>query len=572
MRRRRAERGSLVTTLFVISFIAVVAFSLALMSYQHWLHASRAHSRLMARTLAESAATQATARLVGESGFTTDDTLASVFAATPPDRPPLTAQQAVEMLAQDAGGGSGIGYVCFAPSVATRYGLAHVSKHNATDASIEFRGARIPGQCARIVAHGACNGETYDLLTLVYVPPFPMAIISSGPLDSTGGLVVTGVRNANDFTGAVEDIPSNRRAKITVASNSNDAQAADIGPGATVYGTLQAVGGIRVAAGSEVKGSVLPRSQPVELPDFSYETLRERIAPSNIRNIEQDPSTFGLPISGMVSDFTVDWLYRGSGNLYVSGNVTLDGGVLLVDGDLRVSGSVQGNGCIVVSGSTTIERGATLSTDNMVALVSRGPITLRGQDRKRSFIQGVVYSEARIDATHLTIVGSILTRSSSEGDGAMRLHDVNVVCSPTSARAVVGLPFRTSADDDTTHLMASFLVDADDPTRVSWTGTAIPIKWDIGAMTAFPDVGAKRTWKGITRDELKRRYVELDAAYVHDGANGGNIANRGRAGEIDTYLDAVQRGSDANQTILSFDLNKLLTVVSRYRVLLWRPL
>ncbi|NDD30274.1 MAG: hypothetical protein EB084_18610 [Proteobacteria bacterium] len=573
-RRRTAERGSLATTLFVITFIIAVAFSLALMSYQHWLFSRRAHDRQVARNLAESAAALAVAHMLkdAESSKAPPDSLGtfgaqndfdSVITLTTPGSPALSKEQALTALSRDPRGGEGIAYVCFAPSVKARYHLTRLSRNNTSDSSVAGVGARIPPHSAQIVAYAACHGEIYEMQTVIFVPPAPLALIASGDVDTTGGLVVTGVSDARAYPGTPATIPVAKRRTTLVVSNSTASDAVCLGSGAYIRGRVQAVGGISIAKGNVVTGGVVPNAQAVELPDITVEKARsECFADGNGLRC--------LDVSGSTGDLEVDWFNHATSGLTVNGDLMLEGGTLVVDGDLHVTGTVHGDGAIIVDGSVTIDRGATLNADTSYALISRGLITLRGQVRNSSYVQGMVYSETGVKAAHLTILGSLFTRNSS-GSGSVALDDVNVVCAPLGLRWPIGLPFSTEADDDETIIAGMARPSAGG--QLLYSLTAIPFKTDGGK--TWP-CGEKARFTTLPRNELVERLLSFDDGAPHPGAIGGTIRNRaGSRGSMDnlnSYLNLLATPQKDPRHAVSFDANKLLKRTRTPRFLIWAPL
>ena len=578
-RRRVSERGSLATTLFVITFIIAVAFSLALMSYQHWLFSRRAHNRQIARNLAESAAALTVARMVGDpsandddglGSFGTRDDIKSVVTLTAPGTPVLSTEQALAALDRDPSGGEGIAYVCFAPSVKTRHRLARLSRHNTTDASVPGVDLRIPPHAAQVIAHGVCHGEVQEIETVIYVPPLPLALMASGPISTTGKVEVTGLREVQAFNGSVESIPPQKRAHVTVVSNSGAAPAIRMAA-AAIYGSLQTVGTVSLGRNTFVSGGVRQHANPEDIPDINVDSI--------VKQVEGNAYTLEVSSSG---DLTVDWPSKSSGSLTVNGDLSLEGGTLCVNGNLHVTGCVKGDGCVAVKGSTTIDKGATLNADNVVALLSCGPISLKGTSRTSSFIQGLVYSESGVSASHLTILGGLITNSArtSADAGVVSLDDATVVASPLATKKIrANAPFKSDLDDDVTIYTGYVKPDASDLTgrRKVYRGTAIAYwnnphdkdePYDRANVGRFMSTNISDIVQGIKAYDLATEGGITDLLIVNTG---NNITSRGREGEVYDYFRRLALG-DPSTTLVEIDVNRLLKTVKRPRFLLWRPL
>jgi hypothetical protein len=179
-----------------------------------------------------------------------------------------------------------------------------------------------------------------------------------------------------------------------------------------VAGDVQAVGNIQLAPGDDcqVGGEVRGGALPVSLPQVNLQALDPA-----------GPGCVDLPAS--MTSQTLSGRGRASGSLLVNGDLELDAALLFVAGDLRVRGGVKGKGAIVVLGTTTIENGCSLDAGHRLALLSRGDVTLTGGGAQGSFFQGLVYTEGRLTANQLTLVGSVL----AQGNGPVGLTESNVV-------------------------------------------------------------------------------------------------------------------------------------------------
>jgi cytoskeletal protein CcmA (bactofilin family) len=534
--------------MLVIGVIVVVAFSLTAMSFQHWGFGQRAHNRQVARNMAASVASLAAARLI----------------ADPALGAPVHADDTVTYADPDNPGASAV--VTFVPAEAARLGIA-CSLNNQTETSVDGAGSRVPRRTAQILAHGQCRGATAEVEMMLYVPPYPLALIASGPLTSTGGLVVSAIRDARDYQPDLSALPASKKAMATVASNDGGELAVELGPGAVINGNLQAVGQIKLAPDDVVKGAVMPQSNPAPLPDLDVSRALAACDTPQRRS-------WSIPAATRETDMHVEWMRRCEGSLQVDGDLTMDGATLVVTGDLHVTGSVKGKGSIVAGGAITIDRGADFDADNVVAVLAHGPITLSGVERAHSFLQGVVYSETSIRANHLTVLGTVMTKA-LPGQGAIALDDVSVVCAPVTVQTRFGLPASSGADDDESVWSATAYPDPADP-----TGKAL--RFDVSLISYSNDLHPNQQYQGggsnLTRKQAEDLILQLDLRAPHPGATGHNISNDKTMKGVPCveilhqYFDKLEASPPDSSDMLNLDMNRLLKPAAQPRVLLWRYL
>ncbi|MCP6756050.1 hypothetical protein NL533_30975, partial [Klebsiella pneumoniae] len=83
-----------------------------------------------------------------------------------------------------------------------------------------------------------------------------MAIVSTGPITSHGPLLISGLKNGHDFTGAVTTLPPEKLLRASMASNLDGDNAISLDAGAEVNGNVQARGRIHLAPDDVVRGAV----------------------------------------------------------------------------------------------------------------------------------------------------------------------------------------------------------------------------------------------------------------------------------------------------------------------------
>jgi hypothetical protein len=301
------------------------------------------------------------------------------------------------------------GLLSFHPGKALDLGIP-VSLNNVdSDAALEGWGGRvIPPEAAQLVAVGTCGDTSRTVEVVVHVPRFPYVVSSSGSFSSEGPLVLGVLPEDGDPAQFDPDdlLPGH------LASN----DAVDLRGEAVISGDVEAVSDISIADPAQVRGLVRPNSSPVPL------------AKIRITDYEPNPAVTDS-FSGSSGPAELSGFYQGSGQVMVNGGLDLEGAVLYVDGDLHVSnGGIKGKGAVISTGSITVDGTTSLESDQQVALLSHGDVTLNGHGAFR----GVVYTEGDLHSTGVELIGALIANSTD--GGAIDLHDSGAVAGEPSMK------------------------------------------------------------------------------------------------------------------------------------------
>lgn len=253
-----------------------------------------------------------------------------------------------------------------------------------------------------------CLGSSGDREVLFEVvlsaPEFPYVIASSGPIESSGALVVGSAESALE---AEEDT----LLATAIVSNGD----VTIGGQAELYGDLTAAGRITLAESVTLRGETRPQSAALVMEDLDIAELRpEETVPLD--------TTFAPELTGSV--------HHNGPNLTISGGLTLDDAVLYVNGDARIIGGVRGKGAIVVNGSLTIEGSSSLAAEDQLALVVQNDLTITGTSRDSSFFQGLIYTEGDFYSEDVTLMGAFVANrhaSPTEPGSRIKLRNTTLV-------------------------------------------------------------------------------------------------------------------------------------------------
>lgn len=300
------------------------------------------------------------------------------------------------------------------------------------DAVTGGNGRRVPDSAVHLVALGTCRGARHRAEVLYYIPPYPNALASTGPVVATGGLLVAGVMSTEEFVNSTSGgtIDPNQLEPAHIASNSRSPDAVDIGPNSEIYGDVMAMGGIKLASTVDVMGEVRPNSTEQPIPELDVDGVFGKL--DNIATRVTMTETY------VPSNLTIDYFTELTSDMVVGGDLVLDGGVVYSRKDLQINGEVRGHGAVFCKGDLDIRGGADISATDQIAVVAEGRVELEGDGDATNFLNGLVYSEDSISAKDITIVGAAVVNSDDKAE--LRLDNVNLVKSPLSVNLVFGVP------------------------------------------------------------------------------------------------------------------------------------
>lgn len=403
------------TVLLLVTVGSLAVFTMVAMAFFHLRFSSAVVNNRSARNIAESALSTALVKVWEDNKYGN--------ARNPDEFIHLTSttDEAAE------------GFLSFSEAKATELGVPFSTNNFEGGAAVEGgNGRSVPANAVHLVALGTCRGARYRAEVLYYVPPYPNAMASSGPVVSTGGLLVAGIPSVEEAAELAKPtgIDPDKLEPGHIISNSNSSQAIFLGPDTQIRGDVVAVGGITVNPSAEVLGEVRPNASKQMVPDFDIDSIFTRLSALKTRDKIKDPTLPG--------DTVIDYFSEASAPLVVQGDLVLDSGVLYCRDNLLVRGKVRGNGAILSLKDVKIESGADLTADDQVALVAKGSLELQGTDKNTQFFNGLVYSEKEILADNITIIGSAVVNGDSKS--LLQLNNVSLIKSPISVTTVLGVP------------------------------------------------------------------------------------------------------------------------------------
>ncbi len=371
----------------VISLALVAAFTVAASASANLQVAQRVENTQIASQLAESAVQRAMARVMGNAGWVGDINLSGPV-------PQSTGQ------------------LTFTPGpVPFSTNNAASTRPNGWAGSRCLPGGAVPPKRVHLVGVGRCRNVTRTVEAVLYVPDFTVSIASNGQ-----------VRLENSLVGSLEEAADVGRlaaepellGPADLATNSAVPNAISLQRRSRVTGNVQACGSVDISADSSFGGELRAPWSPADLPDFDLDDYDP--ATGDVLNFQSMPT-------GILGSQSLVGLVRCDGDAAIQGDMVLDNAMVYVDGDLVVEGGVRGTGAIMVKGSTTVKGGGNLTSDDSIALLCDGDVSMIG-DRPNTYqFQGLIYTRGNFVARNFTVIGAFIANGSGPGTGNVNLYD-----------------------------------------------------------------------------------------------------------------------------------------------------
>ena len=386
--------ATLGTVFTLVLVLVVLGFSLSAASVTH-LHLNTHNLRESeARSLARSAVASAIEKFFQDSTF---------GANRSPEHDLEVRLQGTHSEAQ--------GVLTFVPEQAgVRYSTNNFESTTAEPGDGKFVA---PGSL-HLIGVGQSGGVTRSVEAVIRFTLFPQAIASSGPVISSGPLLVATLGNPA-VVGEANLLPAD------ILSNGPGAPAITLADGTKVTGDVQSVGTVELPASGNVDvwGEVRDNASPediVTLDPLQYDPVALGLIPEELSGTE------------FTGPYHLEGAVRTDGDMTVQGDLVFDGGLLFVGGNLQVTGKVTGTGILACDGGIKVDGGAGFTAGQKVAMLAKGRVELQGSDRISSYFQGLIYTRGGISAQKITVIGALVNDG---GDNTnIELNDARVFYDP----------------------------------------------------------------------------------------------------------------------------------------------
>jgi cytoskeletal protein CcmA (bactofilin family) len=564
----KSRRGfSLGNTLVVIGVASTLAFTVAAGSMVHLNYTTRVSNGEQAQNLAESTLALAIEKLFKTPTFGTN-----------------RAQEANVVLLRNGG----VGRLTFNQTMARDWEMPYST--NNLEGSNPVTGfdleRPIPKASTQLVASATVGGVRRTVEAVLYVPPFPYAIASAGPFRSTGKLEVGAVTSVASVQNLAELDPSNLLA-AHLASNATGSQALVLGPETRITGDVRAAGQVELDKDAHIGGEVRSGSDPVSIPKENVATY--------------DPELLGKPNIQFVDTATVDnptfsGFAKRVGDLTVSNGLDLDNGVLYVDGNVNVHGGVQGSGALFVTKNLSITGSSTLSTDNTVAVMAGGDVSIVGSGSYSSSFQGLLYNEGKFFAKQISLMGVFIQNNPN---ATVEIQDAKLIYAPEYSSVDINVTAGPAPPVDLTKGNIKMKKDGDGFKPEDPYGSSGPVifeaypvttgGWELAdpndkTVTWYKDYAAMRKafadrWNAYYLDRNKRELLGIakkTGEIITYGISSSDETKLGPA--LDAQLNGVAPRPPASSTLMpkrtgeeiTLDPSRFLSMKDRTRVLYWR--
>ena len=412
------------------------------------------------------------------------------------------------------------------------------------DAPVVTDDGTCPPGAMLVICTGHCNGYTRTSRALIAVPPYPYAISSSGPIRSKDGLTLGSVPSGYDPTKGLD------LSKLTAAEMMTKGQDDANGAALVIKGKSTIVGKARSAGSAdvdltqvEVRGEIVPNAKTDDVPVLDLSAL----------DFTSDPSTQTISENSFSDAKTMSGLLQWTGaDLKFEKGLDLNGATVRVRGNLVINGPLTGNGALLVDGNVTVTGGAALSSDNKVAILSAGSVSITGTGRDSSFVQGIVYAAGKdgIKLKDTSVVGTVLNAGK---DAPMQVDRATVALDPKAAKFEVerswdGYPSNGLKAVDN---LNSYLGQIKLKKVTSSDGTVL----DPPGPDYFITIGRKN----LSQDDFELWPAGGGAALPATTSSAWNSV----ATSVNNMITEVRAGEKEH---FSVDLNKFLSASARLRV------
>ncbi|MEW6277065.1 MAG: hypothetical protein AB1758_00480 [Candidatus Eremiobacterota bacterium] len=378
--------------LSIVSIALLAAFTVAATSSVNLQVAQKVENSQMASHLAESALQEAIARLMGLSNWQGD---VSLSGSLPGSTGRLTFNR-----------GLGLPF-----STNNQDG----TRPNGWNRSrLLPAGGTVPAERAHLVAVGRCQNQVRTVEALVHVPNFTVSVASTGRVFLSNSLVAS-LKNPEDLARIDQD--PGLLGPGDLATNDSSDGAITLDRRSYVSGNVQSCGTVKLLDNSSVGGEVRSPFTPADLPAFNLAEYDP--AAGDTLNYQELPT-------GSVGDQSLVGLVRCNGDTHIQGDLRLDNALLFVDGDLEVEGGILGTGAVLVKQDTIVRGGVDLTSDDAIALITEGDVTLDGDQPDRYEFHGLIYTRGNFTARNFTVLGAFIANGSGPGQGNITMRDSKV--------------------------------------------------------------------------------------------------------------------------------------------------
>lgn len=460
----------------------------------------------------------------------------------------------------------------FTDSLGTRVdpSLNNLRSDSATAAT---NGLVVPSESLYVVGYGVCAGVERRVEAIVYLPRFPYSVATQGPFEGRD-LLIAGLDDDTTITPGNPIPPEALRAGHLVSNSTLDPGAIQIDGDTWVKGNVRSASSANLGPQTRVDGELLLYSAPAEIP--TIDLTRYRPTGDQVFN--------GL--LALERDLTLDRTayFQTTGTpMIILGGLHFEGGFLYVDGDVEIQGGLHGKGAIIATGNITLTDAASLSSDNVAALMAGGDINIQGSTSspEDSIIEGLVYAGGQVNLRDVTLVGTLV----SAGNGQSQMNNTIILEREQHGTfEITGIDTSTRNDPTTWEHIEFELTQAPSPDAILTYQviSTSPIDYNTITQDLARDLSSLESRVATETDAALSALTTEREENDTNPLSGGIQPWRGTlvvAPVSETQIrTVVTRGTSHTQvtdvvtsrTVLSIDLSEFISPLERMRVKWWR--
>lgn len=535
----------MLTTLMFASVVLVIVYAVAEVFIKFTFFEQRMHVRRYSEVAAESAAATAAVRLKIDSDFGLD-----------------VENDVIEINDGELGTYQ-TAYVQFDPDSGKPYSVNNLN----SDAVVSgYRGTPVPAYSAQIIGVGSYGDKESLFEIIISRPGITHAAASSGELILDGHNEAASLKTQQqlaELTGGTMLDPDEFGEQVrstTVASGGGSGQPLVLKGDLTLYGDAISASGISQEGNIQFLHGGGPRmnDSSVEIPTIDDIEVYDPQALDGTTDLNPGYSDANNLFQGR---------NRCDGDLVIDGDLELDGALIYVTGNLTVRGNIKGDGALISLGDMNLTGHSTLQADSKVAMISKGDLSITGTDAERSLFSGLIYSESKVQASNITVVGGLVANNPEHPEQAtMEVTDTKLI----------NLPEKTKFDVTTT--LSNPIAP---PPRAGLYGRKLGLMEREGFTLVLPDINDYVGSDGLWTGETPTFKIEYDGV-IYDRPEdipGLSTQTTDQLRGNMLHAEAVWIGTLENltpqtrtETVFQLDPNQLLTVSEGYKVILRRSL
>jgi hypothetical protein len=417
-----------------------------------------------------------------------------------------------------------------------------------------------PGM-VQIVAVSQYRSKRVISYSVIYGPPLPFSLASSGTLRASGSTLIGGVESASVLADGALDDEDLVEGEV-VANGPNDPEAPaplTLDSGVRLIGNARSTGKIDNLGAVVERGELKPFSEKQKLPEISIEAY-DPDGKDGVVQRSESVVTEGGPIHGFHRFGPPKGADPAGYGVTFQGEVDLQGTMIFVNGDVTLEKPLKGTGALIATGKVTLLGGANMKADSLAAVVAGGDMTIKGTAGAPSLFNGLLYTEGNFALSNTRTVGAAVAAGdgTAGGGSSMTIVDSEVLASPDGADVAIAIQNFGDTGGTGMGSFDSSETEDDDPI-IEPNAADLVVNGEVQTDRAFVESLIKVRYNGVTYDSL----ADLPASTNVD------FLTVAYDKTVAIWMDRAKKLKEQHEKepveIVRFDLNEFLNVSDRLR-------